>query len=86
MERRNIKRIYLGGVKDGVEAHAIKEFMEQKSVYPTFVRMMKSGQKGIVGVRINVKAADLKATLEMGFGLKISMHENGSLRSDGKNG
>ena len=34
--------IYLGGVKDGVEAHAIKEFMEQKGVYPTFVRMMKS--------------------------------------------
>ena len=28
-----IKRIYLGGVKDGVEAHAIKEFIEQKGVY-----------------------------------------------------
>ena len=67
MERRYIKRIYLGGVKDGVEAHVLKEFMEQKGVYRTFLRMMKSGQKGIVGVRINVIAADLKATLETGF-------------------
>ena len=67
VERRNIKRIYLGGVKDGVEAHAIKEFMEQKGVYPTFVRMMKSRRKETVGVRINVIAADLKAALETGF-------------------
>lgn len=67
MERRYIKRIYLGGVKDGVEAHAIKEFMEQKGVHPTFVRMMKSKRKGTVGVRINVIAADLKVTLETGF-------------------
>ena len=67
VERRYIKRIYLGGVKDGVEAHAIKEFMEQKGVHPTFVRMMKSKRKGTVGVRINVIAADLKATLETGF-------------------
>ena len=54
-------------MKDGVEAHAIKEFMEQKGVHPTFVRMMKSKRKGTVGVRINVIAADLKATLETGF-------------------
>ena len=54
-------------MKDGVEAHATKEFMEQKGVYPTFVRMMKSRRKGTVGVRINVIAADLKATLETGF-------------------
>ena len=67
MERRYIKRIYLGGVKDGVEAHAIKEFMEKKGVHPTFVRMMKSKRKGTVGVRINVTAADLKVTLESGF-------------------
>ena len=50
MERRYIKRIYLGGVKDGVEAHAIREFMEQKGVRLTFVRMMKSKQKGTVGL------------------------------------
>ena len=50
MERRCIKQIYLGGVKDGVEAHAIKEFMEQKGVHPTFVRMVKSKQKGTVGL------------------------------------
>ena len=69
VERRYIKRIYLGGAKDGVEVHAIKKFTEQKSVYPTFVRMMKSRRKGTVGlgVRINVIAADLKATLETGF-------------------
>ena len=67
VEGRYIKRIYLASVKDGVEAHAIKEFMKQKGVYPTFVRMMKSRRKGTVGVRINVIAADLKATLETGF-------------------
>ena len=52
-----------------IEVHAIKKFMEQMSVYPTFVRMMKSRRKGTVGlgVRINVIAADLKATLETGF-------------------
>ena len=58
VERRYIKRIYLGGAKDGVEVHGIKKFTEQKSVYPTFVRMMKSRRKGTVGlgVRINVIA------------------------------
>ena len=60
MEWHYIKQIYLGGVKDGVEAQDIKEFMEQKGVYPTFVRMMKSRRKGTVGVRINVIAGDLK--------------------------
>ena len=67
VEWRYIKRIYLGGVKDGFEAHAIKEFMEQKGVHPTFVRMMKSKRKETVGVRINVIAVDLKVTLETGF-------------------
>ena len=49
-------------MKDGAEAHAIKEFMEQKGVHRTFVRMMKSKRKGTVWVRINVIAAEL-----MGF-------------------
>ena len=67
VERRYIKRRYFGGVTDGIEAHAIKEFMEKKGVHPIFVRMMKSKRKGTVGGRINVIAPNLKVTLESGF-------------------
>jgi hypothetical protein len=31
VERRNTKRLYLGGVKDGVHASTIKEFMQGKA-------------------------------------------------------
>jgi hypothetical protein len=67
VERRNTKRLYLGGVKDGVHASTIKEFMQGKGVQPTFVRMMKSRRSGTVAVRINVRAADIKEILEPNF-------------------
>ena len=67
VERRHIKRVYLGGVKDGVDASTIKNFMQEKSVKPTFVRMMKSKRKGTVAVRINVIASDLNKILETSF-------------------
>ena len=43
------KQIYVGNVKGGLKVHAIKEFMEQKDVPPTFLCMMKSKQRGTVG-------------------------------------
>ena len=64
------------------EAHAMKEFIEQKGVHPTFIGMMKSKRKETVGVRIYVITADLKATLETDFSLKMSRHQNDSLKSD----
>ncbi|CAB3987683.1 Hypothetical predicted protein [Paramuricea clavata] len=67
VERRNTKRLYLGGVKDGVHASTIKEFMQGKGVQPTFVRMMKSRRSGTVAVRINVRASDIKEILEPNF-------------------
>lgn len=59
VERSWIKRVYLGGVKEGTNPNTIKKFMEEKGIRPTFVRMMKSKRKGTVAVRVNVKAADL---------------------------
>ncbi len=67
VEWRHIKRVYLGGVKDGVDASTIKNFMQEKSVKPTFVRMIKSKRKGTVAVRINVIASDLNKILETTF-------------------
>ncbi|CAB4044477.1 Hypothetical predicted protein [Paramuricea clavata] len=67
VERRNTKRLYLGGVKDGVHASTIKEFMQGKGVQPTFVRIMKSRRSGTVAVRINVRASDIKEILEPNF-------------------
>ena len=57
----------VGGVKDGVHASTINEFMQGKGVQPTFVRMMKSRRSGTVAVRINVRAADIKEILEPNF-------------------
>jgi hypothetical protein len=67
VERRNTKRLYLGGVKDGVHASTIKEIMKGKGIQPTFVRMMKSRRSGTVAVRINVKVSDIKEILEPNF-------------------
>ena len=82
VERRHIKRVYLGGVKDGVDASTIKNFMQEKSVKPTFVRMMK----GTVVERINVIASDLNKILETSFWPKMSMQGNGFLKINGRNG
>ena len=35
--------------------------MEDKGIYPTFIRIMKSKRKGTVAVRINIKINDLKS-------------------------
>lgn len=67
VERRRTKRIYLGGVKDCVKSETIKHFMEEKGIYPTFIRTMKSKRKGTVAVRINIKTNDLKTVLESDF-------------------
>ena len=67
VERRRTKRIYLGAVKDCVESETIKHFMEDKGIYPTFIRIMKSKRKGNVAVRIDIKINDLKTVVEPDF-------------------
>ena len=55
VRKLNIKRVYLGGVKEGVNEGKIRQFMENKGVIPTFIRILKSRRKGTIAVRVNVK-------------------------------
>ncbi|CAB4009797.1 Hypothetical predicted protein [Paramuricea clavata] len=58
VQRQKIKRIYLGGVREGT--NAIKQYMQEKGIFPTFVRLFNSKRKGTVAVRINVKNDDFE--------------------------
>ncbi len=58
VRKLNIKRVYLGGVKEGVNEGKIREFMDNKGVVPTFIRTFKSRRKGTIAVRVNVKFED----------------------------
>jgi hypothetical protein len=64
----------------------VKIIYAGKGVQPTFVRVMKSRRSGIVAVRINVRAADIKEILEQNFGRKMYTQWNGSPKINGKNG
>ena len=55
VRKLNIKRVYLGGVKEGVNKGKIRQFMENKGVIPTFIRILKSRRKGTIAVCVNVK-------------------------------
>ena len=37
VRKLNIKRVYLGGIKEGVNEGKIRQFMENKGVIPTFL-------------------------------------------------
>lgn len=67
VERRSIKRVYLGGVREGVNVGLITTFMERKGTSPTFVRLFSSKRKGTVAVRVNVNKEDFDRVLENEF-------------------
>ena len=60
VERRRIKRLYLGGVREGATEKLISEYMTKKGINPTFVRLMKSKRIGTVAVRVNVLNEDFE--------------------------
>ena len=55
IRKLSIKCDYLGGVKEGVNEEKIRQFMENKGVIPTFIRILKSRRKGTIAIRVNVK-------------------------------
>ena len=65
VQRQKIKRIYLGGVH--ATANVIKQYMQEKGIFPTFVRLFNSKRKGTVAVLINVKNDDFEHVSENDF-------------------
>ena len=60
VERKRIKRLYLGGVREGATEKLISDYMNRKGITPTFVRLMKSKRKGTIAVRVNVLNDDFE--------------------------
>ena len=60
VSRKSVKRIYLGGVKEGVNVEKVKQYMVDKKVNPTFVRLLKSQRRGTIAVRVNVNTEDFE--------------------------
>lgn len=67
VKRNNTKRIYLGGVKEGVDAERIKQFINNKGINPSVVRVLTSKRKGTVAVKINVLTKDFETVLKKEF-------------------
>ena len=67
VERKRIKRLYLGGVREGATEKLISDYMNRKGITPTFVRLMKSKRKGNVAVRVNVLNDDFELALKKQF-------------------
>ena len=68
IRKLSIKCDYLGGVKEGVNEEKIRQFMENKGVIPTFIRILKSRRKGTIAIRVNVKYEILIRYAKMIFG------------------
>jgi hypothetical protein len=51
--RRVVKRLYLGGAREGATSELVTEYMERKGISPTVIRIFKSKRKGTVAIRVN---------------------------------
>ena len=67
IQRKTVKRIFLGGIKKGVTTQKIVQYMKDRSIEPTFVRLMKSKRKGTTSARVNVYAKDFNIVKESNF-------------------
>lgn len=67
VERQAIKRIFLGGVNEGVSAEKIAECMKGRNINPTYIRLMQSKRKGTTSIRINIAAKDFNVVKESAF-------------------
>ena len=62
-----MKRIFIGGVKEGVTIEKITQYMKDRRIQPTFVRLMWSKRKGTTSVRKNIFAEDFDTVKESMF-------------------
>ena len=67
VQRKIIKRLYLGGVRLGTSIEKIKEYMKQKGISPTFIRIFNSKRKGTIAVRVNVNEEDFDCVCNNDF-------------------
>ncbi|CAB4036517.1 Hypothetical predicted protein [Paramuricea clavata] len=67
VERQRTKRVFLGGIREGVSSENIREYMMKRNINPTFERLMQSKRKGTTSVRINVVAKDFDVVKETPF-------------------
>lgn len=67
VERKYTKRIYLGGVKQGVDVEKIDKYITDRGVNPSVIRLLASKRIGTVAVKINVPAKDFEALLKKDF-------------------
>ena len=67
VERKRIKRLYLGGVREGATENLISDYMNKKGITPTFVSLMKRKRKGTVAVRVNILNNDFERALMKEF-------------------
>ena len=68
VKREKIKRLYLGGVREGIHSNVIiLNIWKKKGGSPTFVRLFTSERKGTVGVRVIVKSEDFERVCSDNF-------------------
>ena len=67
VQKHKIKRLYLGGVREGVNEQSITNYMGKKGISPTFIRLFKSKRKGTVAVRVNVKTVNFERASDNDF-------------------
>ena len=67
VQKHKVRRLYLGGVREGVNEQTITNYMHKKGISPTFMRLFKSKRKGTVAVRVNVKSADFERVSDNEF-------------------
>ncbi|CAB4018282.1 Hypothetical predicted protein, partial [Paramuricea clavata] len=65
--RRVVKRLYLGGAREGATSELVTEYMERKGISPTVKRIFKSKRKGTVAIRVNVNSTDYERVLQNDF-------------------
>ena len=67
VQRKVVKRIFIGSVKEGVTIEKITQYMKDRRIQPTFVRLMWSKRKGTTSVRKNIFAEDFDTVKESMF-------------------
>jgi hypothetical protein len=65
--RRVVKRLYLGGAREGATSELVTEYMERKGISPTVIKIFKSKRKGTVAIRVNVNSRDYQRVLQNDF-------------------
>ena len=82
--RRAVKRLYLGGAREGATTELVTEYMELKGISPTFIRIFKSKRKGTVAIRVNVTIKITNVFCKMIFGQRTCMLDHGYHKPNGR--